>query len=159
MLLYASFLWYPLIIWNVFVNGSTPTSILRILYKNHSHPSTPVRSPQVHRSVNSPTCRKQDYNERPSFTEPAMLVSILPGRSSGSGLLSGQPFFSLEWNTMNKNVSPEATGRVTSNAGEFPVRKGTKGSEWNFTGQLGTSYILYFFNVLGHLQLTLELLI
>lgn len=110
-------------------------------------------------SVPSLTCRTQNYNQRSSFTEPSVFISILPWRSSGSGLLSGQPFFSLEWNAMNKNVFPEAVCRVTSNTGEFPVKRGIKGSGWKFYRPTWNKSHSLFFNVLGHWQLTLDLLV
>lgn len=73
-----------------------------------------------------------------------MCISIPPWRSFGSDVFPCQPFFALEGNGMNKNGFPEAKCRVTSDTGEFPVRKESKGQDENFTGQLGTNHILYF---------------
>lgn len=135
--------------------------------KRAQHPvqrQPPARFPRAHCSANSEAvsaliCRKQNHNQTLSFVKPSVFISILPQTSPGSSLLSGQPFLSLEWNAMNKNVFPEALFRVTSNEGEFPVRKGIKGSGWKFYRPTQNKPHSLFLNVLGHAQLILDPLV
>ena len=124
----------------------------------------PVRFPRAHCAENSEavsplTCRKQNHNQRLSLVKLSVFISILPQRSPGSSPLSGQPFFSLEWNAMDKNVFPEAMFRVTSNAGEFLLRKGIKGSGWQFYRPTQNRPHSLFLNVPGHVQLILDPLV